>query len=134
MTQTRSAPTTPRSTTLQRVEAGDTNVGIGIYAGVFRALGLLDGLSRIADNSNDRVGRALASADLDEGTGSLDQLEAASQFFGLTLAQARAIIKEVATASAIWRDTAKGWVPRPAEINRMASAFEHDDLKRALAL
>jgi len=55
--------------------------------------------------------------------------------FGLTLAQARAIIKEVATVTAIWRDTAKAAVgARSAEINRMASAFEHDDLKRALAL
>ena len=54
---------TSRST-LQRVEAGDTNVSIGIYAGVLQALGLLDGLSQIADISNDRVGQALASAEL----------------------------------------------------------------------
>ena len=54
---------TSRST-LQKVEAGDTNVSIGIYAGVLLALGLLDGLSQIADLSNDRVGQALASADL----------------------------------------------------------------------
>ena len=38
--------------------------------------------------------------DLDEGTCSLDLLEAASEFFGLTLQQARAIIKEVATVTA----------------------------------
>lgn len=37
--------------TLQRVEAGDTNVSIGIYAGVLHAIGLLDGLSQIADIS-----------------------------------------------------------------------------------
>ena len=54
---------TSRST-LRRVEAGDTNVGIGIYAGVLQALGLLDGLSRIADIGNDSVGQALASAEL----------------------------------------------------------------------
>lgn len=54
---------TSRST-LQRVEAGDTNVGIGIYAGVLHALGLLDGLSQIADIGNDSVGQALASAEL----------------------------------------------------------------------
>ena len=54
---------TSRST-LQRVEAGDTNVGIGIYAGVLQALGLLDGLSRIADIGNDSVGQALARAEL----------------------------------------------------------------------
>lgn len=54
---------TSRST-LQKVEAGDTSVSIGIYAGVLQALGLLGGLSQIADISNDSVGQALASADL----------------------------------------------------------------------
>jgi transcriptional regulator with XRE-family HTH domain len=54
---------TSRST-LQKVEAGETNVSIGIYAGVLQALGLLDGLSEVADLSNDTVGQALASADL----------------------------------------------------------------------
>lgn len=54
---------TSRST-LQKVEAGDTSVGIGIYAGVLQALGLLDGLGQIADIGNDSVGQALASADL----------------------------------------------------------------------
>ena len=54
---------TSRST-LQRVEAGSTNVSIGIYASVLQSLGLLDGLVRIADISNDEVGQALASADL----------------------------------------------------------------------
>ena len=53
---------TSRST-LQKVEAADTSVGI--CAGVPRALGLLDRLSQIAaDIGNDRVGQALASADL----------------------------------------------------------------------
>jgi hypothetical protein len=54
---------TSRST-LQKVEAGDTNVSIGIYAGVLQALGLLDGLGQIADIGNDPVGQALASAEL----------------------------------------------------------------------
>jgi hypothetical protein len=54
---------TSRST-LQKVEAGDANVSIGIYAAVLQALGLLDGLSEIADISRDSVGQALASADL----------------------------------------------------------------------
>ncbi|HEY4213998.1 MAG TPA: helix-turn-helix domain-containing protein [Steroidobacteraceae bacterium] len=54
---------TSRST-LQRVEAGDTSVGIGIYGAVLQALGLLDGLSHVADISSDSVGQELASADL----------------------------------------------------------------------
>ncbi len=54
---------TSRST-LQKVEAGDTSVSIGIYAGVLQALGLLHGLSQIADIANDSVGQSLASAAL----------------------------------------------------------------------
>ena len=54
---------TSRST-LQKIEAGDTSVSIGIYAAVLQALGLLDGLTQIADISNDSVGQALASAEL----------------------------------------------------------------------
>jgi hypothetical protein len=53
---------TSRST-LQRVGAGDTSVSVGIYASVLQALGLLDGLSQIADIGNDPVGQALASAE-----------------------------------------------------------------------
>jgi transcriptional regulator with XRE-family HTH domain len=54
---------TSRST-LQKVEAGDANVGIGIYAAVLQALGLLDGLGDIADISRDSVGQALATSEL----------------------------------------------------------------------
>ena len=62
-------------------------VSIGIYAAVLLALGLLNGLSEIADIS-----------------------------------------------TATWRGTAKAVGARSAEITRMASAFEHDDLRRALVL
>ena len=72
--------------------------------------------------------------DLDEGTYSLDLLESASEFFALTLAQARAIIKDVAAVTVTWRESAAAVGVRLAEIDRMASAFEHDDLRRALAL
>src|ERR1700742_4832018 len=54
---------TSRST-LQKVEAGDANVSVGIYAAVLQALGLLDGLGEIADISRDSIGQALASAEL----------------------------------------------------------------------
>ncbi len=54
---------TSRST-LQRIEAGDASVGIGIYASVLQALGLLEGLGDIADIANDSVGQSLASAAL----------------------------------------------------------------------
>ena len=54
---------TSRST-LQKIESGDANVGIGIYAAVLHALGLLDGLTDVAAISSDSVGQTLASAAL----------------------------------------------------------------------
>lgn len=72
--------------------------------------------------------------DLTEGTCSLDLLEEASGYFALPLSKARTIIKEVAVATATWRTVAQEVGARLPEINRMASAFEHDDLRRALAL
>jgi transcriptional regulator with XRE-family HTH domain len=54
---------TSRST-LQKVEAGNANVSIGIYAAVLQALGLLDGLGEIADIARDSVGQTLARAEL----------------------------------------------------------------------
>jgi hypothetical protein len=51
-------------TTLQRIEEGDAGVGIGIYAAVLQALGLLDGLGQVADISQDSVGQSLARVEL----------------------------------------------------------------------
>lgn len=39
-----------------------------------------------------------------------------------------------ATTVATWHDIAKSFKLKPAQIERMESAFEHDDLKAALAL
>lgn len=50
--------------TLQRVEAGDPGVGIGIYAAVLQALGLLNSLGQLADPTQDTVGQALTAAEL----------------------------------------------------------------------
>ena len=71
---------------------------------------------------------------LDEGTCSIDLLEEAAAYFGLGLISARAIIKEVAVVTATWRETAREAGAKAAEITRMASAFEHDELRRGLAL
>lgn len=54
---------TSRST-LQRVEAGDPAVSMGIYAAVLHALGLLDGLGRLADPARDPVGQSLVAESL----------------------------------------------------------------------
>jgi serine/threonine-protein kinase HipA len=71
---------------------------------------------------------------LDEATCSLDLLEAAAEYFSLSLAQARTIIKEVALVTSRWREIAKEVGARSVEIQRMASAFEHDELRRAMVL
>ena len=47
--------------TLRRIEQGDHSVGIGIYAAVLLALGLLDGLGELAAPAHDEVGLAMAS-------------------------------------------------------------------------
>ena len=54
---------TSRST-LQRIEAGDPSVSVGIYAAVLHSLGLVDGLGQLADPTIDSVGLALASESL----------------------------------------------------------------------
>jgi len=72
--------------------------------------------------------------DLDEGTCDLDLVLSVAELFDLSAAEARQTIKEVAAATRGWRDVAAGAGARPGEIRRMESAFEHDDLQRALAL
>lgn len=71
---------------------------------------------------------------LEEGTCSVSLLEEAAELFGLKLAGARSIIKEVAMATADWRTVASGAGVRRQEIERMASAFEHDEHEKALQL
>ena len=72
--------------------------------------------------------------DLDEGTCSIDLLEAAAGYYALSLADAREILGQVAGATSRWREVAREVGAPAAEIDRMARAFEHDDLHRALTL
>jgi serine/threonine-protein kinase HipA len=71
---------------------------------------------------------------LEEGTCDLELVVSVAEYFGLASIPAKAIIKEVATATATWRDVAAAAEARPGEIRRMESAFEHADLTKALAL
>jgi len=76
--------------------------------------------------------RILSTAiDLDDGTASLDLALSVHKEFSLKKDEAEQIIKEVGEAVSNWRDVATGLGIGTAEINRMASAFEHDDLVRA---
>ncbi|MDX2079407.1 MAG: HipA domain-containing protein [Terrimicrobiaceae bacterium] len=70
--------------------------------------------------------------DLDEGTCSIDLLESAAGFFALSLAEARSILGQVAAATSEWRDVARHVGATPKEMDRMASAFEHEELRLAL--
>ncbi|MCE2949139.1 MAG: type II toxin-antitoxin system HipA family toxin [bacterium] len=72
--------------------------------------------------------------DLDEGTCSVDLLQSACGYFGLKLTRAREVIKSVAEVTATWRSCARAAGARAAEIDRMASAFEHEELNRAREL
>jgi serine/threonine-protein kinase HipA len=69
--------------------------------------------------------------DLEEATCSIALLEESAGYFALSLANARTIITEVARVTATWRSVAREVGADPAEMDRMASAFEHDDLKQA---
>jgi serine/threonine-protein kinase HipA len=78
--------------------------------------------------------RVLTTAiDLNDGTASLRLALDVASYFELTADQARQTVAEVGKAVAPWRKVAAKLGLKAAEIDRMASAFEHDDLKTALA-
>jgi serine/threonine-protein kinase HipA len=54
-------------------------------------------------------------------------------YFELDEAEAREIAVQVGKAVLSWRDEAAGQGITKHEIDRMASAFEHEDLKAALS-
>jgi serine/threonine-protein kinase HipA len=57
-----------------------------------------------------------------------------AEFFGIAIDEAKTIAKEVVAATVTWREVATAFGATRIEIRRMSSAFEHDDLARALAL
>jgi serine/threonine-protein kinase HipA len=69
----------------------------------------------------------------DDGTASLDLAMSVAEYFELEQHKAKAIAAQVGKAVSIWRDVAAKHGIGKGEIDRMASAFEHDDLKTALA-
>ncbi|MCG6888914.1 MAG: type II toxin-antitoxin system HipA family toxin [Gammaproteobacteria bacterium] len=72
--------------------------------------------------------------DLDEGTCSVALLRETAGYFGLGDRQSRTIIREVAEVTRTWQAVAAEVGAKRAEITRMASAFEHEDLQAALKL
>lgn len=72
--------------------------------------------------------------DLEEGTCSVELLQETAGYFGLGARQSCRIIREVAEVTRTWQAVAAEVGARRAEITRMASAFEHEDLQAALKL
>lgn len=71
--------------------------------------------------------------DLDDGTAALGLASSVAPYFGLERREASAIASEVGAAVATWRQEAARQGLTSPEIDRMASAFEHDDLRAARA-
>ncbi|MGH7814648.1 MAG: type II toxin-antitoxin system HipA family toxin [Candidatus Binataceae bacterium] len=79
--------------------------------------------------------RVLTTAiDLDDGTASLKLALEVASYFELGSDQARQTAAQVGKAVATWRKVAAKLGLTPGEIDRMASAFEHEDLRAGLAL
>jgi serine/threonine-protein kinase HipA len=72
--------------------------------------------------------------DLDDGTASLKLALQVADYFELREDEAHKIAGQVGKAVATWRKQAAKLGLTPSEIDRMASAFEHEDLRAALAL
>lgn len=78
--------------------------------------------------------RVLTTAiDLEDGTASLELAYQVSAYFELSLGEAHRIAGEVGKAVASWRKEGAKLGLSEREIDRMASAFEHDDLRAALS-
>lgn len=76
--------------------------------------------------------RVLTTAiDEDDGTASLDLAMSVIDYFELEKDKANAIAAQVGNAVSTWRDEAARHGITRREIDRMVSAFEHDDLKNA---
>jgi serine/threonine-protein kinase HipA len=70
---------------------------------------------------------------LDEATCDIELVISTAEFFGLGFEEAKTIAKGVAAVTSAWREVAAAAGASDPEIHRMASAFEHNDLKRALS-
>ena len=79
--------------------------------------------------------RVLTTAiDFDDGSASLDLAMSVVGYFELAEDKAHAIAAEVGKAVTTWREESAKLGLTKAEIDRMASAFEHEDLKVSLSL
>ena len=83
----------------------------------------------------DLKARILATnIDFDDGTCSIELLRSVAEEFSLKLADADAMIRDVARVTRTWRHAARRRGAAEAEIRRMEGAFEHAEQAAALAL
>ena len=71
---------------------------------------------------------------IDDPAASLSLALEVAEYFDLSASEARGIAHEVGIAVSQWRRDAARLGIAALEIDRMASAFEHDDLKQSLSL
>ena len=77
--------------------------------------------------------RILSTAiDLIDPTASVDLALDVADYFYLNRDQAKKILKEIGASTALWREEAAGLNLKKAEIDRMSTAFEHEDLRKAM--
>ncbi len=76
--------------------------------------------------------RILTTAiNFEDNTASLDTALSVIDDFRILKSKAHQIISEVASSVVKWRNVAQSFFLSKQEINRMASAFEHEDLEKA---
>jgi serine/threonine-protein kinase HipA len=68
--------------------------------------------------------------DLDDGTASIELVLSVAEYFGLSSNRSREVIAEVAKAAGTWRREAAGLGIARTEIEKMSSAFDHEDFKK----
>jgi serine/threonine-protein kinase HipA len=79
--------------------------------------------------------RVLCTAiDIDDATASLDLALTVAEYFDLKPAEASHLAAEVGVVVSNWRDEARRTGIPESEVTRMASAFEHEDLRKATRL
>jgi hypothetical protein len=130
------APSLPsiftRSWTMNRVSARFDlrNQGFVRAAGGWRLAPAFD-LNPTPIDVKPRV-HALAIDEADASASLANALAVAPSFGIAKLTDARAIARRVGTAVARWREVAAKNGIKPNQIDRMESAFEHDDLRAAV--
>ncbi len=78
--------------------------------------------------------RVAISNDLDDGTASLGLALSVAEYFELEDTEAHEIAREVGQAVSQWRSESARIGLTSVQVDRMASAFEHDDLRAVLDL